>query len=95
MLLPAEQGGILQKNSRKQNSIWARGTGGGEMIFALPEKNVTLQVSFTSINVWEPSFQISLTWAFIVWRGVDNGSRNRCRRFRIQNGPEDPLEVIL
>ena len=65
------------------------------MIFALLEKIVTLQVSFTPINVWEPSFQRPFTWAFRVPGGGDNGGRNRCWRFRIQNGPEDLLEIIL
>ena len=95
MLLPLEQGDIFQEGSRKRNSVWARGTGNGEVIFALLEEILTLQVSFTPLNVWESSFQRPLTWAFRVQRGGDNGGRNRCCKSRIQNGPEDPLEVIL
>ena len=100
MLLPSEQGGILQEGSRKQNLVWARGTGGGEVIFALLEEIVTLQVSFTSINVWKPSFQKPLTWAFIVRSGDNNGSRNWCRRRKkkrssLKDGLDNPLEVIL
>ena len=56
VLLPLEQGGILQESSRKKNSVRAYSTGGGEVIFALLEEIVTLQVSFTPINVREPSF---------------------------------------
>ena len=63
------------------------------MIFALLEEIVALQVRFTPIDVREPSFQRPLTWAFIVRSG--GRSRNRCKRSRIQNDPEDPLEVIL
>ena len=63
------------------------------MIFALLEKIVALQVRFTPINVWDPSFQRPLTWAFIVRSG--SGSRNKCKRSKIQNGSEDPLEVIF
>ena len=51
VLLPLEQGGILQDNSRKRNSVQARSTGGGKVIFALLEEIVTLQVSFTLIHV--------------------------------------------
>ena len=93
VLLPGEQGGVLQKVSRKRDSVRARGTDGSKVIFALLEEIVALQVCFTPINVWEPSFQRPLTWAFIVQSG--GGSRNRCKRSRIQNGPEDLLEVIL
>ena len=95
VLLPAEQGGIFQKDSCKQNLVWAHGTGGGKVIFALLEEIVTLQVSFTPINVWEPSFQRPLTWAFIVQSGGDDKGQNRCRRSKIQNGPENLLEVIF
>ena len=56
ILLPSNQGGIFQEGSRKQNSVQAHGTGGGEVIFVLLDKIVILQVSFTPINVWEPSF---------------------------------------
>ena len=42
VLLPLEQGGILQENNRKQNLVWAYGTGGGKVIFALLEEIVTL-----------------------------------------------------
>ena len=63
------------------------------MIFALLEEIVALQVRFTPIDVREPSFQRPLTWAFIVRSG--GGSQNRCKRSRIQNNPEDLLEVIL
>ena len=69
VLLPSEEGGILQENSHQQNSVWACGTGGGKVIFALLEEIVTLQVSFTLINVQEPSFQRPFTWAFIVRSG--------------------------
>ena len=61
VLLSSEQGGILQENSRKQNLVWACGTGNGEVIFALLEEIITLQVSFTPINIWELSFQKPLT----------------------------------
>ena len=63
------------------------------MIFALLKEIVALQVRFIPINVWEPSFQRPLTWAFIVRSGC--GSQNRYKRSGIQNGPKDPLEVIL
>ena len=42
VLLPAEQGGIFQKSSRKHNLVWVRGTGCGKVIFALLEEIVTL-----------------------------------------------------
>ena len=42
VLLPAEQGGILQEGSRKRNSVRARGNGGSKVIFALLEEIVTL-----------------------------------------------------
>ena len=42
VLLLAEQSGIFQENSRKQNLVWARGTGSGKVIFALLEEIVTL-----------------------------------------------------
>ena len=95
VLLPLEQGDILLEDSRKQNSVRAYGTGGSKVIFTLLEDIVTLQMSFTLINVREPSFQRPLMWAFIVRSGGNDGSRNRCRKFRIQNGSKDPLEVIL
>ena len=47
VLLPAEEGGILQKSSRKQNLVWVCGTGGSKVIFALLEEIITLRVSFT------------------------------------------------
>ena len=61
----------------------------------LLEKIITLQISFTLINIRQPSFEKPLIWAFIARSGNDNGSQNRCKRSRIQNGPEDLLEVIL
>ena len=61
VLLPLEQGGIFQEGSRKRNSVWACGTGGGKVIFVLLEEIVTLQVSFILINIREPSFQGLLT----------------------------------
>ena len=61
VLLPLEQDGILQESSCKQNSVRARGTGNGKIIFAMVEEIVTLQVSFTPINIREPSFQRPLT----------------------------------
>ena len=51
-------------------------------------------MSFTLINVWEPSFQRPFTWAFIVWSGGNNGGQNKYKRSKLQNGPKDPLEVI-
>ena len=99
VLLPAEQGGIFQENDRKWNSIWACGTGSSKVIFTLLEEIVTLQVSFTLINIQEPSFQRPLTCVFIV-RSCDNdGSRKRCRsrkrkRSSLKNGLDDPLKVI-
>ena len=95
VLLLAEQGNILQKVSCKRNSVWACGTDGVKVIFALLEEIVTLQMSFPPINVWEPSFQRLFTWTFIVRSGGNDGSRNKCKRFRIQNGPEDLLQVIF
>ena len=86
---------MFQESSYKRNLIWARGTSGGKVIFALLGEIVILQMSFTSINVWKLSFQRPFTWAFIVRSGSDDGGRNRCKRFEIQNGPEDLLEVIL
>ena len=61
VLLPLKQGGIFQEGSRKRNSVWACGTGGGKVIFALLEEIVTLQVSFILINIRESSFQRPLT----------------------------------
>ena len=66
VLLPSEQGGIFKEGSRKRKSVWARGTGSGKVIFALLKEIVILRVSFTLINVWEPSVQRPLTWAFRV-----------------------------
>ena len=56
VLLPAEQVGIFQENSRKQNLVSASGTVGGKVIFALLKEILIFQVSFTLINVREPSF---------------------------------------
>ena len=42
ILLPSKQGDIFQKDSRKQTSVWALGTCGGKVIFALLEEIVTL-----------------------------------------------------
>ena len=42
VLLPAKQGGIIEKGSRKRNSVWAYSTGSGKVIFALLEEIVTL-----------------------------------------------------
>ena len=42
ILLPAEENGILQEDSHKPNSVWARGINGGKVIFILLEKIVTL-----------------------------------------------------
>ena len=95
VLLPSEQGDIFQESSPKRNSVWAHSTGGGKLIFALLEEIVTLQVSFTPINIRESSFQRPLTWAFIVQNGGNDGGRNKYWKSRIQNGPEDPLEVIF
>ena len=95
VLLPAEKGGIFQESSRKRNSVWDHSTGCCKVIFALLEEIITLQVIFTLIIVWKPSFQRPLTWAFIVRSGGENRSRNRCKRSRTQNGLEDPLEVIF
>ena len=61
VLLAAEQSGIVQEGSCKWNSVWACGIGDGKVIFALLEEIITLQVSFTPINVWKPSFQRPLT----------------------------------
>ena len=83
VFLPSKQGGILQEGSRKQNLIWACGTSSGKVIFTLLEEIITPQVSFTSINVWELSFQRPLRWAFIVQSGGINGGRKKCKRFRI------------
>ena len=77
VLLSLEQGGIFQEGSRKQNSVWARGIGNGEVIFVLLEEIITLQMSFTPINVREPSFQRPLTWAFRVRGGGNDRGRNR------------------
>ena len=76
VLLPLEQGGIVQKHSRKRNSVWAYITRDSEVISALLEEIVTLQVSFTSINVWEPRFQRPLIWAFIIRSGGNDGGQN-------------------
>ena len=95
VLLPAEEGGVVQESSRKRNSVQARGTGSSKVIFALLEEIIAFQVRFTPINVREPSFYRPLTWAFIVQSDGDDGGRNRCWRSRIQNDPEDPLKVIL
>ena len=100
VLLPAEQGEIFQKDSRKQNLVQACGTGDGKMIFALLEEIITLQVRFTPINVWEPNFQRPLTWAFIMRSGSDDRSQNKCRSWRkkrsgLKDDFVDPLEVIL
>ena len=78
VLLALEQSGIFQEGSYKWDLVWARGTGNGKMIFALLKKIITLQMSFTPINVLEPSFQSPLTWAFIVQSGGNDGGRNRC-----------------
>ena len=56
MLLQLEQNGIFQEGSGKQNSVWACGTGGDKVIFALLEEIVTLQMSFIPINVQESNF---------------------------------------
>ena len=95
VLLSAEQDNIFQDGSRKWNSVQICGNSDGKVIFALLEKIVTLQASFILINVREPGFQRSLTWAFIVRSSGNNKGQNRCRRSRIQNGSEDLLEVIL
>ena len=81
VLLPAEQGGILQESSRKRDSVRACATCGSKVIFALLEEIVALQVRFTPINVREPSFQKLVMWAFIVQSG--GRSRNRCKRSRV------------
>ena len=95
VLLPSEQGSIFQEGSRKRNLVRDHGSNGGKVIFALVEEIVTLQVSFTPINVREPSFRRPLMWAFIVRSGGNDGGRNGCWRFKIQNGLEDLLEFIL
>ena len=51
ILLPAGQGSIVQKGSCKQNSVLARGTSSSKVIFVLLKEIITLQVSFTPINV--------------------------------------------
>ena len=51
VLLPAEQGGIFQESNCKRNLVRACGTGNGKVVFALLEEIVTLQVSFTLINI--------------------------------------------
>ena len=99
MLLPAQQGGIFQEGRGKQNSVRACGTGGGKVIFVLLEEIAILQVSFTSINVWEPSFERPLRGAFIVRSGGNEKSRNRCRSQRkkrsgFKDGSDNPLKVI-
>ena len=50
VLLPAEQSGIIQESSCKRNLVWAHCTGDNKVIFFLNEI-VTLQVSFTPVNV--------------------------------------------
>ena len=100
VLLTAKQGDILQKSSCKRNLVGTHGTGCGKVVFALLEDIVTLQVSFTSINVWEPSFQKPLIWVFTVQSGGNDGSQNRCRSQRrkrsdFKDGPDKLLEVIL
>ena len=57
-------------------------------------------MSFTLINVRKPSFQRSLTWAFIIRGGGNDRSRNRYKRqiwkrSGLKDGPDNPLEVIL
>ena len=78
VLLPSEQDSIFQEDSHKRNLIQTHDTGGGKVIFALLEKIIILQVSFTLINVRKPSFQRLLTWAFRVRGGGNNESWNRC-----------------
>lgn len=51
VLLPAEQGGILQEGGRKRNSVRSRGTGGGEVVFALLEEIVAFHMGLTPIHV--------------------------------------------
>ena len=100
VLLPAEQGGILQEGSCKQNLIWANSIRCGEVVFTLLEEIIILQMSFTPINVRELSFHRPLTWAFIVRSGNNDRSRNKCRSRKkkksgLKDGPDNLLEVIL
>ena len=56
MLLPVEQGGIFQEKSCKRNSVWSCDIGVSKVIFVRLKEIITLQMSFTLINVGEPSF---------------------------------------
>ena len=94
VLLPVKQGNIFEEGSRKRNLVQAHGTSGDKIIFALLKEIVILQMSFIPINVYKPSFQRPLTWAFIVQSGGNDGNRNKYRRSKIQNGLENPLEII-
>ena len=82
VLLPAEQGSIFQEGSRKRNLIWACDTCGDKVIFALLETIVTLQISFTLINVRKLNFQRPLTWAFIMRSAGNNKSQKRYRSWK-------------
>ena len=55
VLLPAEQGGVFYKSSCKRNLVWLHGTSNGKVIFALLEDIIAFYISFTLVNVWEPS----------------------------------------
>ena len=100
VLLPAEPGDILWEGCHKRNSVQRRDTGDSEVVFALLIKIITLYIALTPIQVREPCFQRSLTWAFIIRSGGNDGSWNRCKsrrrkRFGFKDIFDNPLEVIL
>ena len=51
VLLPMEQGGVFQKNSRKRNLIQSYGSGSGKVVFARLKEIVILYIGITPINI--------------------------------------------
>ena len=92
MLLPTKQDKVLEESDGKLHSILTLGPGGGKMVLTLLEEVIGLQVSFIPIHVRELGLQRLFTRAFILLRCKN---RRKSRRSRIQNGPEDLLEIIF
>lgn len=57
MLLPIEVNSISQKEGCERNLVRAFGSGGGDVIFTLLTKVVTVHVIFSGVYFWEPSLK--------------------------------------
>ena len=94
ILLVAKQGNILGKDGGKWYPILTLSPSRGKMFLILLKEVITPQVSFILIYVWHAGLHQPFTKVFLLLRSWYRSQR-KSKSSRIQNGPEDPLEVIF